>query len=790
MPPKNRKNSQNAREATGNNGAEQAAGPSSSSSATSTDQTLAGPATGDASSSHNNVIDQVSASDRVVMGSPSSSTNAPLSKNATNLPGAAVDAAATNQPEVTDYLLKRGYNRTEEIFRKENMNLGPDGRPQHKSTEEMGFKKYGKAFRLLKKFIDGNLDYYKFELKKFLWPIFIHCYLELVEGGWPNEAKSFLNEFKDAFGTAHGDDLKLLSTITLPAHVKENEMTKMYKSEKYHIPVTRQVNDLVLGYMTKEFDNGGHTIIALLAQYCHVKFVDRGLANPHSFLAIFYNQPNARLEEADVTEGIQGVFTGVRANAAPDVALKLGPLPMEPELLEDVRSELEEEDRMNPPIDGRSTLLDEFDNKIKREESADGPARADLPLPPARARDVLSEVEKIKQYRDRFRIEGRTGGVGAAVSICMYTFHNTLGSYTTMEFSKDHKLVAAGTMDSYIRVWSMDGKPLKSALDGNQSVTNNRMLIGHSAPIFGLSFSDAVSWPNSDGTSNPQAPQLLLSSSGDGQIRLWSLDTWSCLCVYKSHDGPVWKVQWGPHGHYFASAGWDKTARIWSQDHASPLRICVGHDTSISALAWHPNGTYIFTASDETDKSIRMWSVITGDCVRVMTGHHHFINTIECAPNGKIIASADVDGNIFWWDLEKGACIKKSKGHGKGGITSLSFSVESTVLVKPVGGSSGQAVQAENVHVNIGDSIGPADRTITVGGQPQAPPASAAASSSAAGANASGTSGASGSKKKGKEVHITPDQISAFPTKKTPVKKVQFTRMNLVIAAGVYEPER
>lgn len=712
---------------------------------------------------------------------------------------------------VTDYLLKRGYNRTEEIFRKENMNLGPDGRPQHKSTEEMGFKKYSKAFRLLKKFVDGNLDYYKHELKKFLWPIFIHCYLELVEGGWPNEAKTFLAEFKDTFGTAHGDDLKLLSTITLAAHVKENEMTKMYKSEKYHIPVTRQVNDLVLGYMTKEFENGGHTIIALLAQYCHVKFVDRGLADPHSFLAIFHNQPNARIEDADVLEGIQGVYTGAKGNAAPDVQLMLGPLPMEPELLEDVRSELEEEDRLHPPTDGKSTLLDEFDNKIKLEESAEGPSRADLPLPPARARDVMNEVEKIKQHRDRFRIEGRTGGVGAAVSICMYTFHNTLGSYTCLEFSKDLKLVAAGTMDSYIRIWSMDGKPLKSALENNnQSVTNNRTLIGHSGTVYGLSFSDAVSWPNSEGNSRPQAPQLLLSSSFDGTIRLWSLDTWSCLCVYKSHDGPVWDVQWGPHGHYFASIGWDKTARIWSQDHASPLRICVGHDTSLSALAWHPNGTYIITASDETDKSIRMWSVITGDCVRVMTGHHHFINTIECAPNGKIIASGDQDGNIFWWDLEKGVCIKKSKGHGKGGIPSLSFSVESTVLVsggldgtvrvwdvelpadgsKPVGGASGPTVQAENVHVHIGDSIGPADRTITVGGQPQAPPASAAASSSGGAGNASGASGAGGSKKKGKEVHITPDQISAFPTKKTPVKKVQFTRMNLVIAAGVYDPER
>lgn len=366
-------------------------------------------------------------------------------------------------------------------------------------------------------------------------------------------------------------------------------------------------------------------------------------------------------------------------------------------------------------------------------------------------------------------------------------------------------------MDSYIRVWSMDGSHLKSALDnGSQSATNNRMLIGHSAPVYGLSFSDAVSVPH-ESRDTPRAPRLLLSCAADGHIRLWSLDTWSCLCIYKSHDGPIFNVQWGPHGHYFVSGGWDKTVRVWMQDHATPVRTCIGHDTSISAVAWHPNGTYIFSASDETDKSIRMWSVVTGDCVRIMVGHHHYINTLECAPNGKVLASADIDGNIFWWDIEKGVAIKKSKGHGKGGITSLSFSVESKVLVsggvdntvrvwdvdlpadgsKPVNGSAGQSAQPENNAAN-GDSMGPSDRSITVGGQPQQPPTAAASTSNTNGAATTGTgvSGTGTGKKKGKEVQISADQISAFPTKKTALKKVRFTRMNLVTAAGVYEPER
>jgi transcription initiation factor TFIID subunit 5 len=35
------------------------------------------------------------------------------------------------------------------------------------------------------------------------------------------------------------------------------------------------------------------------------------------------------------------------------------------------------------------------------------------------------EVQKIIEHRDRYKMEGRTGGVGPAVSVTMYTFHNT-----------------------------------------------------------------------------------------------------------------------------------------------------------------------------------------------------------------------------------------------------------------------------------------------------------------------------------------------------------------------------
>jgi transcription initiation factor TFIID subunit 5 len=376
-------------------------------------------------------------------------------------------------------------------------------------------------------------------------------------------------------------------------------------------------------------------------------------------------------------------------------------------------------------------------------------------------------------------------------------------SVACMDFSNDGQLVAVGTTESYIRVWSLDGKALPTMNSHEKDAKfNSRKLIGHSAPVYDVSFSDSASGPpqklfGDEGRQNSTIdtkPKMLLSSSADGQIRLWSLESWTCLCIYKSHDGPVFRTAWGPHGHYFLSGGYDKALRVWMQDHASPQRLLVGHDTPISAITWHPNGMYVFSASDETDKSIRMWSVVTGGCVRVFTGHNDYISALECAPNGKILASADCAGNIFFWDLDKGTRIKRSRGHGKGGIWSLSFSVESNVLA-----SSGQ-----DCTVRLWDVESPVDpqkAAHQVGLEANAPGTDAAAAA-AAGGDASRVNGAppaqqaapsapSGThKKKGKEVMVTPDQISAFPTKKTPALKVKFTRMNLVMVGGCYEPER
>ena len=334
-------------------------------------------------------------------------------------------------------------------------------------------------------------------------------------------------------------------------------------------------------------------------------------------------------------------------------------------------------------------------------------------------------------------------------------------------------MVAAGTQESYIKVWSLDGKPLPQIdlLEGTSPQSSSRRLIGHSGPVYAVSFSPAIA--NSDPSAPNTGAKYLLSGSADKSVRLWSLETWTCLVVYKGHDNPVWDVTWGPFGHYFLTGSLDKTARLWSTDHISYLRMFVGHDMDVDTTCFHPNGAYVFTGS--SDKMVRMWAVINGYPVRMFTGHTGNITCLACSPSGKFLASADDTGIIILWDLAPGRLLKRMRGHAKGGIWSLSWSVESTVLAS--GGADG-TVRVWDV---VGSNDGPGQGKIGEGGAGAKIDGSGPIQSSA------GVTGAGG-KKKGKDVVVTPDQISAFPTKKSPVYKVKFTRMNLLLAGGAYLP--
>lgn len=155
-------------------------------------------------------------------------------------------------------------------------------------------------------------------------------------------------------------------------------------------------------------------------------------------------------------------------------------------------------------------------------------------------------------------------------------------SITSVEFSPDSSLIAAGSAESCVRLWSLNDEKLKAkSLDpATGEVVEDeglamRKLVGHSGPVYSLSF-DPIA-----GSGGP--PHSMLTSSQDGTVRLWSMDTYSNLAVYRGHGRePVWDVEWGPLGVYFATGSRDRTARLWSSDRITPLRMYTGHLSDVN----------------------------------------------------------------------------------------------------------------------------------------------------------------------------------------------------------------
>jgi transcription initiation factor TFIID subunit 5 len=673
---------------------------------------------------------------------------------------------------VIDYLAKKGYHKTEATLRAESANQEVPKTEEMKPKMPPSPQKHLDAYQKLQSWIEDALDMYKPEVERLAWPFFVYTYLDYVaKSERPEPAQRFWQRFGEDFRKEHDYDMKQLQHTTLPEHLEQEGEAKRYLANKYRISLSTPAHTYFMNFLEGLEKPIYQILLPIIENRLDLRSVERALDDRYSFASIILrNQEDGNIPPED--EGIPGHKPGNaivtdHLNVGNTLAnVKLGKLQMDKDIEEEVRAEVEDIDKVLRPETGKASLVETHEKlNIKQEDEDDGPTRVEIPFPAVTARDVHMEVTKIRENRDRLKMEGRTGGIGPGISVCMYTFHNSNDSINCMDVSGDLNLIATGMYESYIRVFTLDGSPLGSSATGQPQASQR--LIGHSGPVYSVAF--APSTAKYDETS-PGAPvKWLLSGSGDGSIILWSLETFQPMVKYKGHIGAVWSVSWSPFGHYFVSGGLDKLGRVWMTDKMHPVRLLAGHDKDIEVTAYHPNAAYVFTAS--CDKTVRMWAIQTGNPVRMFTSHTSPITALSCSNDGKVLASADDTGSIILWDLSTGRRMKQMRGHGKGGVWSLSWSAESNVLVS--GG-------ADNT-VRVWDVYGPPKEA--AGNKPGEP------GKAGEGAVPTILQGAGGAKKGRKDAVVTADQISAFPTKSTPVYYVKMTGMNLALAAGAFLPE-
>eukprot|EP00301_Raphidiophrys_heterophryoidea_P022295 c6487_g1_i1.p1 GENE.c6487_g1_i1~~c6487_g1_i1.p1 ORF type:complete len:694 (-),score=183.20 c6487_g1_i1:141-2099(-) len=118
-------------------------------------------------------------------------------------------------------------------------------------------------------------------------------------------------------------------------------------------------------------------------------------------------------------------------------------------------------------------------------------------------------------------------------------------------------------------------------------------LYGHKLPVLCLDSS-------SDG-------DLLISGSGDKNVKIWGLDFGDCHRSLFAHDGPVTQVKFVPQTHHFFSTGKDGLIRYWDADKFEMILSVRAHFSDIWGLAISSTGTLLVSSS--RDRSIRFFEM-------------------------------------------------------------------------------------------------------------------------------------------------------------------------------------
>lgn len=200
----------------------------------------------------------------------------------------------------------------------------------------------------------------------------------------------------------------------------------------------------------------------------------------------------------------------------------------------------------------------------------------------------------------------------------------------TIAWSPDSKILASGSRDNTVRLWSREGNPLKT-------------LNGHSAVVW------SVAW-------SPKGGQLA-SASSDNTVRFWDKEG-KPTAIMQRHKGFVQWIAWSPDGRLLASVAGDRTLRLSSAD-GKELHALFGHSAGITRVVWSPDGRLVATASD--DKTIRLWSSL-GKEEAILTGHYGVVTSVAWSPGNTRLVSASNDNSLRLWNIE-GIALRTMQGH-------------------------------------------------------------------------------------------------------------------------------
>lgn len=517
-------------------------------------------------------------------------------------------------------------NRKDSIWEKEKdlaengllVSIGGNGTPAE----------YGNQFRSFAEWVTGSLDLYKRELSQLLYPTFVYTYVTMIQLEAGTAAQDLLTESKDLFLEQTTDrnrreillkEIHEFSKITSPEQLHESTIISNVLKQKVLLTLSSFTYDLMLQYLRHE---KLVLITSLINRWFSLSIVQDFSSD---FMSFWSATANVDVSLATPSSTMQGKLNLELLKDCSYLKVQEGKLRRKIAVLE----ELDEEEITKVQKNELEALRGQLSKLLNRG------IQSAIPLPPKHPSEALEEGEPDLDE-----------SLSLTPNCAFVSIINSRDSLNSVTLTSDLGSVVGGFSDSVIRVFDIENG-------------SSRHLCGNTGPVYSVSLSQTKS-------------NLLVSSSGDGLIRLWSMELASNLAVYPGHMLPVWDVSFAPiFGHYFASVGADKTCRLWDTERKTCLRVFAGHSSDVEVVKWHPNCQLI--ASGSADHHIRLWDVASGSCVSILSGHKSPITCLEFSPGGDVLVSGDADGEVLFWDFNAGSGSYEKIGRHHGPVWSVAM---------------------------------------------------------------------------------------------------------------------
>lgn len=289
------------------------------------------------------------------------------------------------------------------------------------------------------------------------------------------------------------------------------------------------------------------------------------------------------------------------------------------------------------------------------------------------------------------------------------------GSLTSIAFSPDGTLVAAGADDGVARVWGVaDGRQagvfshdggavnrLVMAPDGSRLIAccqngdshlwdlaNGRRLAtfkSHNTHFdaesrrmacvdYGsVDLRDAATGESLRRWSVPGEIFISAAVSPDGRriaagsthpanlVHLMDIDGERPPVVLAGHKNSVFSLVFSRDGRMLASISPDKTVRVWDTTLAKVQAILRGHSGPVRDLAFSPDGRRLVTVS--SDGTAHVWDTADGTPLDVFRCGFPNVGGLSVSQDASAVVMADNGGGVSYWDVDAGPQGGKLLGH-------------------------------------------------------------------------------------------------------------------------------